>query len=84
MLTQQFIFVTRIKFTCVLFYFSLLMSLFMSSRWDLTFESGVYLAIVLTQKITGSYRFTGMIERVRLKILKVSNSVLFAIIKLSK
>ena len=39
----------------------------MSSRWNLTFESGAYLAIVLTHMITGSYRFTGMIERVRIK-----------------
>ena len=85
MLTQQFIFVITIRFTRILFYFSLLMSLFMLSRWNLTFESGAHLEIVLTQKITSSYRFTGMIERVHFKkILKVSSNVLFAIIKLSK
>ena len=67
MLTQQFPFVTRIRFTCVLFYFILLMSFFMSSRWNLTFESGAYLEIVLTQMNTGSYRFRGMIERVHIK-----------------
>ena len=45
----------------------------MSSRWNLTFESGAYLAIVLMQMNTGSYRFTGMIERVRSRIsLKIS------------
>ena len=32
-----------------------------------TLESGAYLAIMLTQMNTDSYRFTGMIERVRIK-----------------
>ena len=39
----------------------------MSSRWNLIFESGAYLAIVLTQMNTGSYRFIGMIARARIK-----------------
>ena len=67
MLTQQFTFVTGIKFTCVLFYFNLLMILFLLSRWNLTFESVAYLEIMLTQMITGSYKFTGMIKRVCIK-----------------
>ena len=45
----------------------------MSSGWNLTFEYGAYLAIVLTQMNTGSYKFTGTIERVRIKsYLKIS------------
>ena len=32
-----------------------------------TFEYGAYLAVVLTQMNTDSHRFTGMIERVRIK-----------------
>ena len=64
MLTQQFIFVTRIRFNCVLFNFSLLMSLFMSSKWNLTLKPWAYLEFMLMQKDYLFLQVIGMNDRV--------------------